>query len=55
MMDINRGRKIKIYQIGGKDRCKSKSRRSSFKKKQKFKKKTVTRKGGKKKNPKGKT
>ena len=56
MMDINRGRKRKIYQIGGKDRRKSKSMRSSFKKKQKKinKKKTVTSKGGKKKNPRGK-
>ena len=35
MMDINRGRKRKIYQIGGKDRHKSKSRRSSLKKKNK--------------------
>ena len=55
MMDINRGRKIKIYQIGGKDRHKSKSRRSSFKKQKKInKKKTVTSKGEKKKNPTGK-
>ena len=55
MMDINRGRKRKIYQIGGKDRRKSKSRRSSFKKQKKInKKKTVTSKGGKKKNPRGK-
>ena len=35
MMDINRGRKRKRYQIGGKDRRKSKSRRSSFKKQKK--------------------
>ena len=54
MMDINRGRKRKIYQIGGKDRRKSKSRRSSFKKKKINKKKKVTSKGGKKKNPRGK-
>ena len=32
MMDINRGKRRKVYQIGGKDRCKSKSRTSSVKK-----------------------
>ena len=40
LMDINRGKKRKIYQIGGKDRHKSKSRISSFKKKQKINKKS---------------
>ena len=35
--NINRGKKRKIYQIGGKDRGTSKSRRSSLKKKKKKK------------------
>ena len=38
-MDINRGKKRKNYQIGGKHRGKSKSRTSSVKKKKKITKK----------------